>query len=57
MSNFRRTERYTEAMILSRLMYDMMNEDNETCVVILTMTQHKQSGTGHYVVQSLTIIH
>ena len=57
MSNFRRTERYMEVMILSRLMYDMMNKDNETCVVILTMAQHKQSGTGHYVVQSLTIIH
>ena len=50
MSNFKRTERYIEAMVPCELVYGMMDEDNETCVVSL-VSQYRQNGKGNSAVQ------
>ena len=54
MSNFRRTEKYIKAMILSGPVDEMTDENNKTSVAYCN-DDLAQSGTGNYVVQSLTI--
>ena len=54
LSNLRRTERYTEAMVLYPVAEEIMNNDTKSCVVYSNHGSG-QSGVGNYVVQSLTI--
>ena len=54
MSNTRRTEPYIEAMALSLIVDEMMDEENETAVVYAN-DGSGMSGVGKYIVQSLTI--
>ena len=54
MSNTCRTEKYMEAMALCSIVEEIMQEDNETCVVY-SNDGSSQRITGSYVVQSLTV--